>query len=60
MLYVLPRSLRRMGLVLGALAVLGLATGWVPGAPAGPPAAWAIHEGNEPTINDGPWSGGEP
>jgi hypothetical protein len=58
MLQLLPRSLRRLGLVLGALVMLGLATGWVPGAPTAPPGALAIHEGNEPSTTDsGPWGG---
>ena len=50
MLHILPGSLRRIGLVLGALAILSLATGWVPGAPLGPSIAAAMHEGTEPTM----------
>ena len=62
MLSRLPRSLHRLGLVLGALVVLGLATGWVPGAPTVPPGALAIHAGNESPMEDhghwgnNPWS----
>jgi fructose 1,6-bisphosphatase len=56
----LSHTLRRVGLVLAALAALNLASGWVPGAPLGPPIAAATHEGNEPTTIDGPWGGGEP
>ncbi len=53
MLHLLPGSLRRVGLILGALAVLGLATGWVP-------SALATHEGNDSSTMDmdnGPWGG---
>ena len=53
MRYRLSRSLRRVGLILVALALLSLA--------AGPSIALATHEGHEPTtVSDGPWGGGEP
>jgi hypothetical protein len=42
-------------LIAAAVAALGLAAGALPGAPV----AFAIHEGNEATIFDGPWGGGE-
>ena len=54
------RRVQQGALVLGAVAVLGLASGGVPGTPIGGPVALAIHEGHEPTENGGPWGGGEP
>ena len=56
----LSHTPRRVGLVLAALAALSLASEWMPGAPLAPPIAAATHEGNEPTIYEGPWGGGEP
>ena len=53
MRFSLSRALRRVGLVLGALAVLSFA--------AGASTAVATHEGHEPTpFGDGAWGGGEP
>jgi hypothetical protein len=49
------QHLQRAVLIAAAVAVLGFAAGALPSVPV----AFAIHEGNEATIFDGPWGGGE-
>jgi hypothetical protein len=54
------RRVRQVVVIVGALAVLGVTSGWGPGSVTSVPAALAIHEGNEPSEFGGPWGGGEP
>ena len=49
------RHLQRAVLIAAAVTVLGFGVAGLPGAPV----ALAIHEGNEASIYNGPWGGGE-
>ena len=48
--------IRRVVLTLATLAVLGLASGWLPGSPSGSPVAQAIHEDQGPQDDNMPYA----